>query len=72
MKVCPICNSNVFSDMDTCFNCLHKFEDKHEIKSRTPSEFVRVGGSVDMSDFLHEYHKFLGSYINSRSASEVV
>ena len=27
MKICPVCNSNVFDDMDTCFNCLHKFDD---------------------------------------------
>ena len=27
MKFCPVCKSNVFDDMDTCFNCLHKFSE---------------------------------------------
>ena len=30
MKVCPICKNNVFDDMDTCFNCLHRFGDENE------------------------------------------
>lgn len=31
MKVCPVCKSNVFDDMQTCFNCLHKFDDKKDL-----------------------------------------
>lgn len=25
LKVCPVCGARCFSDMDTCFNCLHSF-----------------------------------------------
>ena len=27
MKTCPICNAVCFDDMDTCFGCLHRFDD---------------------------------------------
>ncbi len=26
MKSCPVCKGRVFDDMDTCYNCLHHFE----------------------------------------------
>lgn len=25
MKVCPVCESTLFDDMDTCFGCLYRF-----------------------------------------------
>lgn len=25
MKVCPVCNSKCFDDMEVCFGCLHRF-----------------------------------------------
>lgn len=25
MKVCPVCKSRCFDDMDTCYGCLHDF-----------------------------------------------
>lgn len=27
IKTCPICKEKLFADMDTCFNCMHRFED---------------------------------------------
>lgn len=27
MKTCPVCNSTCFDDIDTCFGCMHRFED---------------------------------------------
>ena len=27
MKNCPVCKGRVFDDMDTCYNCLHHFEE---------------------------------------------
>lgn len=24
-KTCPVCSAAVFADMDTCFNCMHRF-----------------------------------------------
>lgn len=26
MKVCPVCKSRLFDDMDTCYGCMHRFE----------------------------------------------
>lgn len=26
IKTCPVCQSQLFSDMDTCYNCMHHFE----------------------------------------------
>ena len=25
MKICPVCESTLFDDMDTCFGCLYRF-----------------------------------------------
>ncbi len=41
-KLCPICNARVFSDMDTCYNCMYLFGSKPELeqeatRSETPS-----------------------------------
>lgn len=29
-KACPVCHSMCFSDMDTCYGCLHKFDDARD------------------------------------------
>lgn len=28
MKTCPICHANSFEDMQTCFGCMHRFDDE--------------------------------------------
>lgn len=33
-KLCPICNARVFSDMDTCYNCMYLFGSKPELEQR--------------------------------------
>lgn len=25
LKTCPVCKEKLFADMDTCFNCMHRF-----------------------------------------------
>lgn len=30
MKVCPICKSRCFDDMDTCYGCLHNFSKEYD------------------------------------------
>ena len=30
MKVCPICKSRCFDDMDTCYGCLHNFAKEYD------------------------------------------
>ena len=73
MKVCPVCSANVFDDIDTCYSCLHKFDQSVlPIEEKRENEFVRIGTTIDMSDFLREYHKFLGTYIDSRKTNEVL
>lgn len=36
VKTCPVCGARCFSDMDTCYNCLHSFV-HDEMKSREAS-----------------------------------
>lgn len=31
MKVCPVCKSRCFDDMDVCYGCLHKFSHDQNI-----------------------------------------
>ncbi len=33
-KLCPVCNARVFSDMDTCYNCMYLFGSKPELEQR--------------------------------------
>lgn len=28
MRTCPICHTAVFDDMDTCYGCMHRFEEE--------------------------------------------
>lgn len=28
MKTCPICNAKAFDDMDVCYGCLHRFDER--------------------------------------------
>lgn len=28
MKVCPVCKSRCFDDMDICYGCMHKFKNR--------------------------------------------
>lgn len=32
MKTCPICGSTIFDDMDTCFGCMHRFQDDRAVQ----------------------------------------
>ena len=77
MKFCPVCKSNVFDDMDTCFNCLHKFssekaeavqqkESSLASSDSSPSDFVECSNESGLTDFLSQYYTFLGQYIESR------
>lgn len=35
MKKCPVCGANVFEDMNTCYNCLHNFQNEEQNMSRS-------------------------------------
>lgn len=32
MKVCPVCKSRCFDDMDVCYGCMHKFTNNKQHK----------------------------------------
>lgn len=42
MKVCPVCKSRCFDDMDVCYGCLHKFNDE---------QVEEVSNNKDLSGF---------------------
>lgn len=46
LKVCPVCKSVSFADMDTCFSCLYHF-DEEEMTLRYKSDLESVS---DMDD----------------------
>lgn len=31
MKVCPVCKSRCFDDMDTCYGCMHNFNEVDDL-----------------------------------------
>ena len=50
-KTCPVCNAAVFADMDTCFNCMHRFEGKeavgaHAAGGACTDGAVKISGEV--------------------------
>lgn len=38
MKICPVCKTKVFEDMDTCYNCMYKFGSYLELESKVSKE----------------------------------
>ena len=48
VKTCPVCGARCFSDMDTCYNCLHSFV-HDEVKSEEASP-NRNGQFATMED----------------------
>lgn len=33
MKVCPVCSARCFEDMEVCYGCMHRFEEKPDSAS---------------------------------------
>ena len=33
MKTCPVCGAKAFDDMDVCYGCLHRFDEKRSVAS---------------------------------------
>ena len=36
MKTCPVCRATSFSDAQTCFSCMHRFDDDTEVVVEEP------------------------------------
>ena len=56
MKICPICHTKSFADMNTCFACMHRFdEDKnHEQVEFAPNVAALHDDAEDKTEVLEE------------------
>ena len=76
MKICPVCQGKVFDDMDTCYNCMHRFDsDRIERceSEEAPSELFspqwvmpKEEGSF-LREYLSKYSMFLTNFLKSAS-----
>lgn len=79
MKTCPVCQGKVFDDMDTCYNCLHHFEEEvpkppveptaerqTDFQTSYAPQWVmpKEDGSF-FRDYLNKYSLFLNNYLKS-------
>ena len=55
MKVCPICKSRCFDDMDTCYGCLHNFTKVYddEVFTYPETTTIEAPDSAITSDSTH-------------------
>ncbi len=55
MKVCPICKSRCFDDMDTCYGCLHNFTKVYddEVFAYPETTTIEAPDSAITSDSTH-------------------
>ncbi len=47
MKTCPICNAKAFDDMDVCYGCLHRFDEKRPFASSCDAESAEDDGTSE-------------------------
>ena len=52
MKVCPVCKSRCFDDMDTCYGCMHNF---NETKEKIDDEIASVWKEEVMESMIPEF-----------------
>ncbi len=74
-KICPICKSTVFADMDTCYGCMYRFGSKPELEQQHTAETPSVSeeivgspkeGSALCVEFLVELQSFLRDFLLDR------
>lgn len=56
MKLCPVCKSRCFDDMDTCYGCMHNFIKDKEVKKmkskdEKKDEDIRIPEYFEMESF---------------------
>ena len=69
-KQCPVCKASVFSDMDTCYKCMYKF-DGTETMEKVASVDATPTQRKDKEDelftlFLIEFECFLRRFLADR------
>lgn len=43
MKICPVCKSTLFDDMDVCYGCMHRFEGEDGLPEEARSVSLEGG-----------------------------
>jgi hypothetical protein len=71
IKKCPVCGVGVFSDMDTCYNCMYKFSEYSFAEEVRPSavlgcEAAEGDNGCLFNEFLVEFERFLVEFIVNR------
>lgn len=74
MKTCPVCQGNVFDDMNTCYNCMHRFDEEAKVQDEaseaesemfTPQWVMPKGEGSFFREYLSKYSAFLTSFLKS-------
>ncbi len=76
LKVCPVCRTNVFADMGTCYNCMYKFGTNEKLENAQgecgPVECAQaeclpgVAEECLLGHFLVEFEGFLRGFLADR------
>ncbi len=46
MKVCPVCKTALFEDMEVCYGCMYHFGSNPELEKRMKDEAVKIQGDA--------------------------
>lgn len=38
IRICPVCKTKVFTDMDTCFNCMYRFGSEPALEHKVDNQ----------------------------------
>ena len=60
MKVCPVCKSRCFDDMDKCYGCLHDFT--KDSKNNSITQKIPVVNVEDVFDYEESSNDFVPEY----------
>lgn len=58
MKICPVCKSRCFDDMDTCYGCMHKFKDEKSKKIDWSKDLVPEYFELDSCPIVEDVESF--------------
>ena len=58
MKICPVCKSRCFDDMDTCYGCMHKFNDEKNKKVDWSKDLIPEYFELDSCPIVEDVESF--------------